>query len=468
MSLMLTDISSIPGFKGIIDAQPFDPSSLAAASVANIDSVRTAADVTRSIVESYKQQTTKAVAAADTAVSKGYSATVLTSRPDTYVTAFTPPAYTPVTPATINSNSKLSMINDKVLASQVTESLIGEDKSPKFGPLKDSVAQGATLSTAMQANNGLPTDVSAMFFSDTATSLASNVLREKLLAPVGGEAALSKAAVDAVASDDTGTMVEGLLESTTKKLGEYIPAGAKDKLTSAFDAVKQDLGGAIDKVGGINLDSPTSFFDSIDVGKMADAVISGDVGEASAILGDFSKNKGIFSDSVIDLACNVANNPADISNYVDILDELDINMDAVLKSGASFGEGAVKSFGNTVLVDSGIISQEQLNGLTTKLSTALNSDRFKKLCNVGDKLARRILPSDTFTKLSASTDLASSVGSNTGMLRAFSSNGKISNRSLLYSTERLTGSLRGSSYSNRFAMNSDLSSAISDARYILK
>lgn len=318
---------------------------------------------------------------------------------------------------------------------------------------------GSAISGALGEGTGLSTTLAS---SINGLQLGSNSMTSVL-----GETTASS-----IFSDVTGGTFEGITDKVMDKVGSSVVSAASGNsffdfgtITSAAESFTKSVAGdIIDTVGGINLKDPSSIADGIITKGLDVAKDAGDVSTFSKLLDNFSKDKGIFSTDVIDLAENMINNPYNLSNYTDLVDDVGIDFGEIISKGASYGCSAVRE-----ATEIGGFDKEEIDRASSLLSSALDSKLFNKLKTVGDRVAQEVLDYDTYRQLDALSDVADVISSSKGGSNSYNS-GRRNYRKLSRATEYIfnNGRTFGNNTGPSWRFDIDITNAIDEARWILR
>ena len=168
------------------------------------------------------------------------------------------------------------------------------------------------------------------------------------------------------------------------------------------------------------------------------------------------------------MAENVINNPYNLNNYTDLIDDLGINVEDVLSKGASYGCEAVKSTVGDVAEALGV-DRSVVDNVSDMLNKATDSKLFNKLTNVGDRIARKVLDDETYRQLDALKDVGEVAFSKNGSSNSYNS-GRSSYRRLSRAAEQIfnNGKSFGNNTGTQWRFDSDITKAIDEARRILR
>ena len=531
----LPDMASlVTGFSGALSALPLDPTKYATANIQDV--LKQQMESSRSIREGIREQQAKmaeTVAQMDISAAQEYAKQVTDNVPTEFATGFTRPTLTPVT---ADSVTALASPNFEIggmgglFASTLTAGLMGEgmldgmSSLDGLGGLEGFSLSGDALSSFsvmdvqgfMDGGSELPWGAIAGVAltagsmagvvpepaGSIGTSLAVSGLTGMVGSQVSGLDLTGSPVAGAVASSLVGSQLGagsaysilgstamssmftdaagGTFEGVASQVMGNVAASADPDSGGFFSTITDSIssfaknisGDKLKSIGGINFEDLTSLVDGTLVDAAKNAVLEGDVSGFDNIVENFSKNKGIFSTDLIDLAENVINNPADISNYTGILSDMDFDLGSILTLGGSKASDAASSLADSVLVDNGILTKEQLTSVNSKINNALDSKTFSRMTSVGKRLLRDNIGYDQFKQLDAVSDLTSMAMPQSKKTSGYNST-STNNNKLVRSAERLLNDGRtfsmGSNYKySRWRVDSDITSALSDARYILR
>lgn len=341
--------------------------------------------------------------------------------------------------------------------------LAGNVVSGYTGGLLGGSGASSLISGALSGSSGLT--------STLASSINGMQLGSNSMTSILGETTASS-----IFGDITGGTFEGITDKVLNSVGSSVVDtisnnGSFDisNITSVATSFTKSVGGdVLESVGGINLSDTGSLVDGIITKGLDVAKSSGDVSTFGKLLDNFSKDKGIFSSDIIDMAENVINNPYNLSNYTDIINDLGINVEDVLSKGASYGCEAVKSTVGDVAEALGV-DRSVVDNVSDMLNKATDSKLFNKLTNVGDRIAREVLDDDTYRQLDALKDVGEVVFSKNGSSNSYNS-GRSSYRRLSRAAEQIfnNGKSFGNNTGTQWRFDSDITKAIDEARRILR
>lgn len=347
--------------------------------------------------------------------------------------------------------------------SSIGSDLAGNVVSGYTGGLLGGSGASSLISGALGGSSGLT--------STLASSINGMQLGSNSMTSILGETTASS-----IFGDITGGTFEGITDKVLNSVGSSVVDtisnnGSFDisNITSVATSFTKSVGGdVLESVGGINLSDTGSLVDGIITKGLDVAKSSGDVSTFGKLLDNFSKDKGIFSSDIIDMAENVINNPYNLSNYTDLIDDLGIKVGDVLSKGASYGCKAVRSTIGDVAEALGV-NQSIVVNVSKLMSEATDSKLFNKLTNVGDRIARKVLDDETYRQLDALKDVGEVVFSKNGSSNSYNS-GRSSYRKLSRAAEQIfnNGKSFGNNTGTQWRFDSDITKAIDEARRILR
>ncbi len=287
---------------------------------------------------------------------------------------------------------------------------------------------------------------------------------------------LGETTASSIFSDITGGTFEGIMDKVLDSVGDSVVDAISNNgsfdlsnITSAATSFAKSVGGdVLKRVGGINLSDTSSLVDSIITKGLDVAKNAGDVSTFGKLLDNFSKDKGIFSSDIISMAENVINNPYNLSNYTDLIDDLGIDVGGILSKGVSYGCKAVKSTVGDVAEALGV-DRSIVNNVSKLMNEATDSKLFNKLTNVGDRIAKEVLDDETYRQLDALKDVGEVVFSKNGSSNSYNS-GRSSYRKLSRAAEQIfnNGKSFGDNTGTKWRFDSDITKAIDEARRVLR
>lgn len=347
--------------------------------------------------------------------------------------------------------------------SSLGSDLAGNVVSGYTGGLLGGSGASSLISGALSGSSGLT--------STLASSINGMQLGSNSMTSILGETTTSS-----IFGDITGGTFEGITDKVLNSVGSSVVDtisnnGSFDisNITSVATSFTKSVGGdVLESVGGINLSDTGSLVDGIITKGLDVAKSSGDVSTFGKLLDNFSKDKGIFSSDIIDMAENVINNPYNLNNYTDLIDDLGIKVGDVLSKGASYGCKAVRSTIGDVAEALGV-NQSIVVNVSKLMSEATDSKLFNKLTNVGDRIARKVLDDETYRQLDALKDVGEVVFSKNGSSNSYNS-GRSSYRKLSRAAEQIfnNGKSFGNNTGTQWRFDSDITKAIDEARRILR
>lgn len=527
---MLTDLSSInpTSVTGLFNIAPFNPMDMVQQSSNNMMAQLQASTNVRNQLNSIKGQISQNVANMDLAAMKSYATDALSHGQDMFVTGFTAPTLTQITPDTVTnplSSDLLGGLTGELDTASLTEGLLGEGTSALSGALEgglgDLAVAGAGMYISGMTGGVIPPSVASAVVGTAAdagmgiiqgetpslgsvgSSLASGVLGGAggSLIP-GGSTSITSAlgSIDGnltstIASSINGSVLgSGSLNSilgdtTSSSLFADVTGGTFE---GVVDNVLGDVGKAVvdsTSTGSFSLDNISSAASSLAKSVSGDVVesVGGiNLSNTDSLMGgiiskgiDAAKKVGdVFSVSnlvdsftgdkglfSIDII-DMAENI--ISNPYNISNYTELVADTGIDFGGILASGA--SYGNSAvkaIADSvlGPETSDYVNGLLNK---AVNSKMFNKLTNLGDQIAYNVLDYDTYKQLDALRDVGEIAmgGGNTFRYNR----GYRNNRNLARAAEKIFNNGRrfGSSTSRSFRFDSDITRAINKAKWLLK
>ncbi len=347
--------------------------------------------------------------------------------------------------------------------SSLGSDLAGNVVSGYTGGLLGGSGASSLISGALSGSSGLT--------STLASSINGMQLGSNSMTSILGETTASS-----IFGDITGGTFEGITDKVLNSVGSSVVDtisnnGSFDisNITSVATSFTKSVGGdVLESVGGINLSDTGSLVDGIITKGLDVAKSSGDVSTFGKLLDNFSKDKGIFSSDIIDMAENVINNPYNLSNYTDLIDDLGIKVGDVLSKGASYGCEAVKSTVGDVAEALGV-DRSIVNNVSKLMNEATDSKLFNKLTNVGDRIAKEVLDDETYRQLDALKDVGEVVFSKNGSSNSYNS-GRSSYRKLSRAAEQIfnNGKSFGDNTGTKWRFDSDITKAIDEARWVLR
>lgn len=347
--------------------------------------------------------------------------------------------------------------------SSIGSDLVGNVVSGYTGGLLGGSGATSLITGALSGSSGLT--------STLASSINGMQLGSNSMTSILGETTASS-----IFSDITGGTFEGITDKVLDSVGGSVVDAISNNgsfdlsnITSAATSFAKSVGGdVLESVGGINLSDTSSLVDGIITKGLDVAKNAGDVSTFGKLLDNFSKDKGIFSSDIISMAENVINNPYNLSNYTDLIDDLGIDVGGILSKGASYGCEAVKSTVGDVAEALGV-DRSIVNNVSKLMNEATDSKLFNKLTNVGDRIAKEVLDDETYRQLDALKDVGEVVFSKNGSSNSYNS-GRSSYRKLSRAAEQIfnNGKSFGNNTGTKWRFDSDITKAIDEARRILR
>lgn len=347
--------------------------------------------------------------------------------------------------------------------SSIGSDLVGNVVSGYTGGLLGGSGATSLITGALSGSSGLT--------STLASSINGMQLGSNSMTSILGETTASS-----IFSDITGGTFEGITDKVLDSVGGSVVNAISNNgsfdlsnITSAATSFAKSVGGdVLESVGGINLSDTSSLVDGIITKGLDVAKNAGDVSTFGKLLDNFSKDKGIFSSDIISMAENVINNPYNLSNYTDLIDDLGIDVGGILSKGASYGCEAVKSTVGDVAEALGV-DRSIVDNVSKLMNEATDSKLFNKLTNVGDRIAKEVLDDETYRQLDALKDVGEVVFSKNGSSNSYNS-GRSSYRKLSRAAEQIfnNGKSFGDNTGIKWRFDSDITKAIDEARWVLR
>lgn len=347
--------------------------------------------------------------------------------------------------------------------SSIGSDLVGNVVSGYTGGLLGGSGATSLITGALSGSSGLT--------STLASSISGMQLGSNSMTSILGETTASS-----IFSDITGGTFEGITDKVLDSVGGSVVNAISNNgsfdlsnITSAATSFAKSVGGdVLESVGGINLSDTSSLVDGIITKGLDVAKNAGDVSTFGKLLDNFSKDKGIFSSDIISMAENVINNPYNLSNYTNLIDDLGIDVGGILSKGASYGCEAVKSTVGDVAEALGV-DRSIVDNVSKLMNEATDSKLFNKLTNVGDRIAKEVLDDETYRQLDALKDVGEVVFSKNGSSNSYNS-GRSSYRKLSRAAEQIfnNGKSFGDNTGTKWRFDSDITKAIDEARWVLR
>lgn len=403
----------------VVSLEPFNPKELVDAASVNIlmerddrDMVRQQLDGIRSDAESQLEEKSKAT-------SKAYTTQVDAHNQDMFVTGFVKPIIVEQTPKQIESEASGDDILENSFSGELDSDILGESLHDEAlnllenEQIQDLAIDAAGMYLSAQTGGVIPPSVcsavveAGVDYMETGELDTDSIIKDAILAEVGGEA------FEGVVDQYMDVEVDNLIDS------DIASENFMDDPDSFFDGITDrvgDFAGDFDEVdnlglptdeliGGVNVANKDALKSGIAAKVTEKAAEAGNPSMFDKAIGYVKGDPAKFSDQVIDLGSNMMQNPANLNTYTDLLGKTGVNFGEYLQSGTGFGCDAMKNVSQKALVGSGMMTDESYGAMTDKLSKAMASDKFKKITNMGNNLAREQLPYEDYKQMSAITDL---------------------------------------------------------------
>lgn len=479
----------------VVSLQPFNPKAFVEAASVNILTERDGRDVTRKGLDAARMSAELALAASSKASLLAYTTNIQAHNQDMFVTGFTKPSIIEQTSTQIMPSLSIGSISVDSITGEVSALAGAGDILSGTGLSTDMLSGagiptdmlgGAGLPTDMLSGGGIPTGIPDNLtveglggsLQDTAMGVLENEqIRDLAIDAAGyyvcgltggvvppsvcsavieggvtyletGELDTGAIVKDAVLGEIGGGAFEGITDQYFDMAADQLlsdPNLSGDFLDNPSSFLEDTVGHVTDFAGDVNgpiggINTITDSANGLDTSALTSGVATNIVEKATEA-GDpsiFSKamdyvsgNPEKFTDQVITLGSKMMQNPANMNTYVDLVGKSGINVNDYLTAGSDFGCSAVTDLAHSSLVGSGLMTDEQFSGMTTKLSDAVASDKFTKLTNMGDKIAREYMPRDDYKQMTAITDMTKLV--TTGGVQ----NPVSANKQLIRSAERV-------------------------------
>lgn len=527
---MLTDLSSIDptNVAGLFDIAPFNPTDLVQQNSNNMMAQLQASNNVRNQLSTIKGQISQDVANADLSAMKSYATSAMSHGQDMFVTGFTAPALTQITPDTVTnplSSDLLGGLTGELSVNSLSEGLMGEGTGDLSGMLEgglgDLAVAGAGMYISGITGGAIPPSIASAVVGTAADvgvgiiqgetptlesvggSLASNVLGGATGSLIPGGSSAISGVLGSTTGNITSTIATSIngtslgSGSLTSILGDTTSSSLFADVTGGtFEGVVDNVLGDVGKSvvnstsnGSFSLDNITNAASSLSKS------VSGDIVES--VGGINLSNTDSLMDGIISKGIDAAKKVGDVfsvSNLVDsftgdkglfstdiidmaeniISNPYNINnyTELVADMGIDFGDilASGASYGNSAvkaIADSvlGPETSDYVNGLLNK---AVDSKMFNKLTNLGDQIAYNVLDSETYKQLDALRDIGEIAmgGGNTSRYNS----GYRNNRNLARAAEKIfnNGKDFGSDTARSFRFDSDITRAVKKARWLLK
>ena len=368
---MLTDLSSVSSLiptgsptdiSGLFNIQPFNPQDLVTQNSNNMMSQLQASSSTRKQLDSVRNSVSLDVANADLAAMKSYATNLQSHGQDMFVTGFTAPSLTTITPDTVTnplSSDLLGGLTGELSVTSLTEGLMNEGTDLFSGDLAgtaenfldsglgDLAVSGAGMYISALTGGAVPPAIASAVVGTAADvglgviqgetpslssiggDLASNALGGVLgPSPIGGALGSSSIAgaltgssglTSTLASSINGmslgsnSMTSFLGETTSSSIFGDITGGTFEGIT---DKITSSVGEAV--VGAASGNSSFSFDTITDAASSFTNSFAGDV--IGSVGGINLSDTGSLVDSIVTKGLDVAKEAGDVSTFSNLLD----------------------------------------------------------------------------------------------------------------------------------------------------
>ena len=538
---MLTDLSGVSSLiptgsftdiSGLFNIQPFNPQDLVTQNSNNMMSQLQASSSTRKQLDNVRNSVALDVANADLAAMKSYATDLQSHGQDMFVTGFTAPSLTTITPDTVTnplSSDLLGGLTGELTATSLTEGLMNEGTDLLSGDLAataenvldsglgDLAVSGAGMYVSAITGGAVPPSIASAVIGTAADAglgiiqgespslsslggdLASNALGGVLgSSSIAGTLTGSSSLTSTLASSINGmslgsnSMTSILGETTSSSIFGDITGGTFEGIT---DKITSNVGEAV--VGAASGNISFSFDTITDAASSFTKSFAGDVIES--VGGINLSDTGSLVDSIVTKGLNVAKDAGDVSTFSNLLDNFskdkgifssdvidlvenvidnpynlrnytELIADVGIDLGSVISTGA--SYGSDAICKAAEVvgfDPEVVDRASDLLDGALDSKLFNKLTSVGDRIAREVLDDETYRQLDALQDLGDIVGSSSGKSGSYN-RANSNNRKVVRAIERIFNNGRsfGDKRGTSFRFDTDITRAIDRARWVLR
>lgn len=538
---MLTDLSSVSSLiptgsltdiSGLFNIQPFNPMDLVTQNSNNMMSQLQAASSIRKQLDSVRNSVALDVANADLAAMKSYATDLQSHGQDMFVTGFTAPSLTTITPDTVTnplSSDLLGGLTGELTATSLTEGLMNEGTDLLSGDLAataenvldsglgDLAVSGAGMYVSAITGGAVPPTIASAVIGTAADAglgiiqgespslsslggdLASNALGGVLgSSSIAGALTGSSGITSTLASSINGmslgsnSMTSILGETTSSSIFGDITGGTFEGIT---DKITSSVGEAV--VGAASGNSSFSFDTITDAASSFTKSFAGDVIES--VGGINLTDTGSLVDSIVTKGLDVAKDAGDVSTFSNLLDNFskdkgifssdvidlvenvidnpynlrnytELMADVGVNLGSVISTGA--SYGSDAIRKAAEVvgfDPGVVDRASGLLDNALDSKLFNKLTSVGDRIAREVLDDEAYRQLDALQDLGDIVSSSRGKSSSYN-RANSNNRKVVRAMERIFNNGRsfGDKRGTSFRFDTDITRAIDQARWVLR
>lgn len=538
---MLTDLSSVSSLiptgsltdiSGLFNIQPFNPMDLVTQNSNNIMSQLQAASSIRKQLDNVRNSVALDVANADLAAMKSYATDLQSHGQDMFVTGFTAPSLTTITPDTVTnplSSDLLGGLTGELTTTSLTEGLMNEGSDLLSGDLAataenvldsglgDLAVSGAGMYVSAMTGGAVPPSIASAVIGTAADAglgviqgespslsslggdLASNALGGVLgSGSIAGALTGSSSLTSTLASSINGmslgsnSMTSILGETTSSSIFGDITGGTFEGIT---DKITSSVGEAV--VGAASGNSSFSFDTITDAASSFTKSFAGDVVES--VGGINLSDTGSLVDSIVTKGLDVAKEAGDVSTFSNLLDNFskdkgifssdvidlvenvidnpynlrnytELMADVGVNLGSVISTGA--SYGSDAIRKAAEVvgfDPGVVDRASGLLDNALDSKLFNKLTSVGDRIAREVLDDETYRQLDALQDLGDIVSSSSGKSGSYNRANR-NNRKVVRAMERIFNNGRsfGDKRGTSFRFDTDITRAIDQARWVLR
>ena len=528
---MLTDLSSIDptNVAGLFDIAPFNPTDLVQQNSNNMMAQLQASNNVRNQLSTIKGQISQDVANADLSAMKSYATSTMSHGQDMFVTGFTAPALTQITPDTVTnplSSDLLGGLTGELSVNSLSEGLMGEGTGDLSGMLEgglgDLAVAGAGMYISGLTGGAIPPSVASAVVGTAADvgvgiiqgetptlesvggSLASNVLGGATGSLIPGGSSAISGVLGSTTGNITSTIATSIngtslgSGSLTSILGDTTSSSLfADATGGTFEGVVDNVLGDVGKSvvnstsnGSFSLDNITNAASSLsksvsgdvlksvggvnlsDTSSIMDGIIAKGV-DAAKDVGDVFSVSNLIDNFTGDkglFSSDVINMTENIiSNPYNVSNYAELVADVGIDFGSILQTGA--SYGNSAVKAAAdmLLGEETSNYVNGLLNQALNSKLFNKMTTLGDQIAYNVLDSETYKQLDALRDIGEiAMGGNNSTSKY--NRGYRNNRKLSNAAEKIfnNGKDFGSDTARSFRFDSDITHAVKKARWLLK
>lgn len=538
---MLTDLSGVSSLvptgsptdiSGLFNIQPFNPMDLVTQNSNNIMSQLQAASSTRKQLDSVRNSVALDVANADLAAMKSYATDLQSHGQDMFVTGFTAPSLTTITPDTVTnplSSDLLGGLTGELTATSLTEGLMNEGTDLLSGDLAataenvldsglgDLAVSGAGMYVSAITGGAVPPAIASAVIG-TATDAGLGIIQGESpsLSSLGGDLAsnalggvlgsssiagamtgsssltstlassingmslgsnsmtsiLGETTSSSIFGDITGGTFEGITDKITSSVGETVVGAASGNSSFSFDTITNAASSFTKSFAGDVIGS-VGGINLTDTGSLVDSIVTKglDVAKDAGDVSTFSNLLDNFSKDKGIFSSDVIDLVENvIDNPYNLRNYTELIGDVGVDLGSVISTGA--SYGSDAIRKAAEVigfDPGVVDRASGLLDSALDSKLFNKLTSVGDRIAREVLDDETYRQLDALQDLGDIVSSSSGKSGSYNRANR-NNRKVVRAMERIFNNGRsfGDKRGTSFRFDTDITRAIDRARWVLR